>query len=89
MMELQFGYKQQKPMVIFTPMMQFIHTDLDLLYRGVDEVNLTVDDNDIKLFLNNGTGDGKVLIYDRYYKLRYKWYVAGCELKSVKDGIYM
>lgn len=89
MMELQFWYKQQKPMVIFTPMMQFIHTDLDLLYHWVDEVNLTVDDNDIKLFLNNGTGDGKILIYDRYYKLRYKWYVRWCELKSVKDGIFM
>jgi len=87
-MQLQFWYWAVKPMVAFWYMNNFLNTDLWMLNRTVDEVSISFDNNKTYIFLNNWTDDTKILIYDRYYQTRYKWYTEWTWLVWVKDWVF-
>lgn len=69
-------------------MNKFLNTDLKMLDRLTDDVNLTVNDTNTFIFMNNGTGNTKIAILDRFYSLRYKRYVTDCEITDVVDGVF-
>lgn len=74
---------------IFTLLSTFLWTDLDMLKREeFDNVNLCVDWDDIKIFLTNRNWDTKVMIFDPYYQLRYRWIVEDSEIMWVEDWVY-
>lgn len=88
-MWLQSSYSNSIPVWYFTYMNNFLNTDLGMLIRWIDEVNLDVRDNKFRMFINNGTGNTKLLIFDRYYNLRHKRYIEWCDMDRMCDGVFL
>lgn len=88
-MGLQSSYSYNIPVWYFTYMNNFLNTDLGMLVRGKDDVTLDINDNKFRVFINNGTWNTKLLIFDRYYNLRHKRYIQGCDMQRMCDGIFL
>lgn len=88
-MWLQSSYSYSVPVWYFTYMNNYLNTDLWMLVRGIDDIVLDIWDNKFRVFINNGTGNTKLLIFDRYYNLRHKRYITWCDVDRMCDGIYL
>lgn len=63
-------------------------SDLDMLVRGRNFVYLNVQDWDVKMFINNGT-HSKVLLYDSYYSVWYKWMYFSIIMRWYKANAWL
>lgn len=88
-MWLQSSYSYNIPVRYFTYMNNFLNTDLGMLVRGIDTVSLDVQDNKFRVFINNGWGNTKLMIFDRYYNLRHKRYIQWCDMNRMCDGVFL
>jgi hypothetical protein len=88
-MGIQSSYSNSIPVWYFTYMNNFLNTDLWMLIRWIDEVNLDVQYNKFRVFINNGSWNTKLLIFDRYYNLRHKRYIQWCDMERMCDGIFL
>ena len=88
-MEVQFAYWNSKPAVVFQYLNNFLNTDLEMLDPTVNKVTMAMVKNNINIFINDGTGNTKLLYFNRYYNLWSKRLITWCEIHTVKDGIYL
>lgn len=88
-MGIQSSYSNSIPVWFFTYMNNFLNTDLWMLVRWVDEINLDVADNKFWVFINNGSWNTKLLIFDRYYNLRHKRYIEWCDMERMCNGVFL
>jgi len=88
-MDVQFGYWSSKPAVVFWYLSNYLNTDLDMLDPKVNKVTLEFQKDNVNIFINDWSGNTKMLFYNRYYNVWSKRLIAGCEIHTVKDEIYL
>lgn len=88
-LELSYWYWAWKPQIKMWYLSWFLNTDLTMLQKEINDINISISWNNNYLFIWDWWNNTKILFYDRYYNTRFKWFVTWCKIKLYKHWCFI